>query len=77
MEPVSGYTEEERRVLRQAIGAGTPLSCPICAGDLTVSDVAPRGDVPYVRHRGWVRCPTCRRTTTLDLPPATNDDDTR
>jgi len=70
MGPATGYTDEQRRVLRAAIDAGADPTCPICDGPLTVSDVEPRGDVSYVRHRGWVRCPACRRTTTLDLPEA-------
>jgi uncharacterized protein with PIN domain len=77
MERVSGYTEEERRALREALDAGSALTCPICGGSLTVSRVEPRSDVPYVRHRAWVRCPACRRTTTLDLPPSRSDDRVR
>lgn len=74
MERTSGYTDEQRRVLRAALEAGAVPTCPICGGALTVSGIEPRADVPYVRHRGWVRCTACRRMTTVDLPPPRGND---
>jgi len=73
MEPASGYTDEQRRVLRAALETGTAPTCPICGGPLTVQGIEPRPDIPYVRHRGWVRCAACHRTTTVDLPPGRGD----
>jgi hypothetical protein len=70
MDRVTGYTDEQRRVLRAAFDAGVIPNCPTCGGPLMLSDIEPRGDVAYVRHRGWVRCPACRRTTAIDLPEA-------
>jgi len=75
MERVTGFTEEQRRVLRAALEGGTVPACPICGGRLTVSDIEPRGDVPYVRRRGWLRCAACRRTTAIDLPGRRLEDD--
>ena len=46
----------------------TPPRCPVCNGALSVSEVAPRSDVAYVRRRIWASCAACRRATTLDVP---------
>jgi hypothetical protein len=77
MERTSGYTDEQRRVLRAALEAGAAPECPICGGALTVTGIEARADIPYVRHRGWVRCAACRRTTTLDLPTGRDDESGR
>lgn len=60
------FTDEEVRAIAIALGAGEPLTCPACRVPLDERAVPPRSDVPYVRNRLWLVCPTCHRTTVLD-----------
>lgn len=62
----SNYTPaEERRILEALKASGTP-PCPRCGGALETTDVPPREDVSYVRHRIWLLCGQCRRSLLVD-----------
>lgn len=62
-----GYTPAERRELERAIERGGPVPCPVC-GTLTArSEVPTPRELPYVRRRVWILCPTCKRTAAIDV----------
>lgn len=67
-ERAHGFDAAERRQLASMLARGEPLTCPRCAVALSVQNVEPRANLPYVRHRLWVLCPSCRGTASLDRP---------
>lgn len=62
------FTPEERNRIAASLRAGGELVCPACNARLATQPVAPRADVPYVRRRMLIICPSCRRTASLDAP---------
>ncbi|HZD04091.1 MAG TPA: hypothetical protein VE173_04210 [Longimicrobiales bacterium] len=65
MDP-SNYTPAEERRIVEAVSGGETPPCPRCGGAFQETDVPPRRDVPYVRHRLWLVCGRCRRSLVVD-----------
>jgi hypothetical protein len=61
------YDAAARRRLTEALRGGEPLHCPECGALLTRHAVEPRAELPYVRRRVLLICPTCRRSASLDV----------
>lgn len=62
----TGYSREQRLALENALRQKAELVCPECGGRMTQQAVVPASNVPYVRHRVWVLCTSCRRSASLD-----------
>lgn len=62
------YGAAERRALEAAVARGEPLACPACGAALARREVPPRPEVPYVRRRVWLICPSCHRSAAVDVP---------
>ena len=62
------FTPEERARIADGLNRreGAEPVCPVCGARLSIQAVTPRSDVPYVRHRVLIICPSCRRSATLD-----------
>lgn len=65
---VSSYEPEQRRLIAEALRAGTEPACPACGGRLATSQVTPPAQVSYVRQRVIVVCSECGRSAALDVP---------
>lgn len=61
-----GFDSADRRRLADELARHQPLQCPRCAVPLSIQNVDPKPDVPYVRRRIWVVCPQCHGTAALD-----------
>jgi hypothetical protein len=66
METGGGFNAAQRRALAAALRRGEPLHCPVCDVLLGTQAVDPKPELPYVRRRVWVLCPSCRRTASID-----------
>ncbi|HEX6559692.1 MAG TPA: hypothetical protein VF021_09525 [Longimicrobiales bacterium] len=63
---MGSYTRAQRNELEAALRGGEDLRCPECGGAMTRQDVLPAANVPYVRHRVWLMCSSCKRSVSLD-----------
>ena len=54
--------------IRAALADGSDPVCPRCGGRFDRTDVPQRSDVPYVRDRIWLICPTCGIGFVTDRP---------
>lgn len=65
----SAYTAAQRQALLRALREtrrATGPECPACGGTLTVEELPPSRQVPYVRDRVCYTCGTCSRSAVLD-----------
>lgn len=60
-------TREEERKLQRALAAGEGPRCPRCGHLMDITDIPPRPEVSYVRHRALVQCPHCKLKGAVDL----------
>lgn len=60
------YTAEQRRRLEAAVRAGEAPRCPACGAVLARRGVPPKRELPYVRRRVWLICPSCKRSAAVD-----------
>jgi hypothetical protein len=61
------YDAAARRRLADALRSGVAPHCPECGTPLAAHPIGPRADLPYVRRRVLLICPTCRRSAALDV----------
>ena len=61
---------DEIERIRAALTRGADALCPRCDGLFDRTEVPPRDDVPYVRDRIWLICPSCGVGLVMDRPKA-------
>lgn len=64
----TSYSREEREAIAEAWRNRRTPSCPRCAVPLSTESVPDPKVVSYVRHRSWLRCPSCSGATVADDP---------
>lgn len=66
------YDADEQRVIREALVAGRPASCPRCDVALTRRPIGGGSfGLGYARRREWLICPSCRRSAIFDVKRGT------
>ncbi len=64
----SSYSPAERRVLADAVRCGERPICPACGAAVAQHPVGAKPELPYVRHRILLICPSCKRSVAVDTP---------
>ena len=74
MSDTAQYTADEQRVIRDAVAAGTPATCPRCGATMSARRIGGGSfGLGYARRREWLICPTCRRSALFDLRRGTRN----
>lgn len=60
------YSPAERRALAEAVRQGQHPFCPACGVALARHEIAPKPELPYVRRRVLLICPSCKRSVAVD-----------
>jgi len=60
-------TREEERALQRALAKDEVPHCPRCGHLMDITNIPPRPEVSYVRHRAVLHCPHCKLKGALDL----------
>ena len=60
-------TRKEERELQQILATGREPHCPRCGHIMDVTEIPPRPQVSYVRHRAILHCPNCKLKGAVDL----------
>ncbi len=68
------YSVDEQRLIREAVAAGQPATCPRDGATLTRRPIGGGSfGLGYARQREWLLCPTCRRSALFDVRRGTRN----